>query len=147
MHDPNDTRGNEGHPFEEHRDDEWPSTRRESERGERESWPSERREDVKPVYAQGNAVRPSPTRPRKGSNWLIPLLIGALLCLGLGGLAGWQIGRGSAVQSVPTGRVPGNPGPTYKSGGMTREQVIAQARQSVVQINVQIGRASCRERV
>ncbi|MGH2480528.1 MAG: S1C family serine protease, partial [Ktedonobacteraceae bacterium] len=136
MHDPNDTRGNEGYPFEEHRDDEWPSTRRESERREHENWPSERREDARPVYAQSNVVRPSPARPRKGSNWLIPLLIGALLCLGLGGLAGWQIGRGNAVQSVPTGRVPGNPGPTYKSGGMTREQVIAQARQSVVQINV-----------
>ncbi len=128
MHDPNDTRENEEQPLGKRRDDEWPS---------------ERRESTKPVYSQSSmepTQRPSsvPVRQNTRSNWLVPLLVGALLCLGLGGIAGWQIGKGNASQSVRT-TPSGNPGPTYKAGGMTREQVIAQARQSVVQINVQRG--------
>lgn len=127
MHDPNDTRENEEEPLGKRRDDEWPS---------------ERRDNTKPVYSQSSmepTQRPSvPVRQNTRSNWLVPLLVGALLCLGLGGIAGWQIGKGNASQSVRTNPA-GNPGPTYKAGGMTREQVIAQARQSVVQINVQRG--------
>lgn len=139
MYDPNDIRGNEGGPFEHRRDDEWPSVRRENERRESENRPYEPREDVTPVYPQSNRTwpQPVPPRPRKKTNWLLPLLLGALLCLALGGLAGWQLGRDNSVQHVLPGQVNGKTGPTYKSGGMTREQVIAQARQSVVQINVQ----------
>lgn len=134
MYDPNDIKGGEGEPFEQRRDDEWPSARRES-----ENRPYEPPEGARPVYAQSNRVQPQPVppRPRKGTNWLFPLLLGALLCLVVGGLAGWQIGRDNSMQKVPPGQVNGKNGPTYKSGGMTREQVIAQARQSVVQINVQ----------
>lgn len=132
MHDPNDTRGNDDQPFDPRRDDEWPSAGRDeaSFEGERRGdWPSERREYAEP----GNRMQP-PRRPKR-VNWLVPALIGALLCLGLGGLIGWQFGKGNPAQDVHTGMIQTS-GPTYKSGGMTREQVIAQARQSVVQINV-----------
>ena len=131
MHDPNDTRGNEGR-----RDDEWPSARREEASFEgrgREDWSAERREYAEPVYTTGTRM-PPPRRPRR-VNWLVPALIGAMLCLGLGGIVGWQFGKGNSTQGVTTQMIQTS-SPTYKSGGMTREQVIAQARQSVVQINV-----------
>jgi S1-C subfamily serine protease len=52
-----------------------------------------------------------------------------MLCLLLGGLVGWQIGKHS-VASQNAGII------GYKNGAMTVEQVIAQDRQAVVQINV-----------
>lgn len=70
-------------------------------------------------------------RRRGISRVLVPLLIGALLCLGLGGLAGWQIGKHAVPQDSG---VFGS-----KNGAMTPEQVIARDRQAVVQINVQAG--------
>ena len=76
--------------------------------------------------------RPQPVATgtrRKFANILAGALVGALLCLLLGGLVGWQIGKHNAA-SQNTGII------GYKSGGMTPEQVIAQGRQAVVQINV-----------
>lgn len=64
---------------------------------------------------------------------ILPILLGALLCLIIGGLVGWGVGRGTASPVTS----PGAPG--VSSGGMTVEQVIAQDRQAVVQINVQKG--------
>jgi S1-C subfamily serine protease len=64
---------------------------------------------------------------------VLPILLGALLCLLIGGLVGWGVGRGTA----PVQTSPGAPGAT--GGSMTVEQVIAQDRQAVVQINVQKG--------
>lgn len=62
---------------------------------------------------------------------LLPILLGALLCLVIGGLVGWGVGRGTA----PAATSPVAPG--TETGTMTVEQVIAQDRQAVVQINVQ----------
>lgn len=78
---------------------------------------------------------PATPRRRRGPGFVVPALIGALLCLLIGGLVGWQIGqRGSLARDS------GVPG--YRSGGMTPEQVIARDRQGVVQINVQTGQGS-----
>lgn len=73
-------------------------------------------------------------RGRGCSNLLLAGLIGALLCLVLGGLAGWQIGRSST--SSNTGII------GYKSGGKSVEDIIAQDRQAVVQINTQMAKGS-----
>ena len=73
----------------------------------------------------------SPPAKRGPGTLLLASLIGALLCLAVGGLVGWQIGK----HSTP----PGSGVVGYKSGGMTAEQIIAQDRQAVVQINVQRG--------
>jgi S1-C subfamily serine protease len=62
-------------------------------------------------------------------------LLGALLCLVIGGLVGWGITE--AVTPQQNSGVVG-----YKSGGMAPEQVIAQGRQAVVQINVQTGQGA-----
>lgn len=123
MYDPMDNQGNEGQPF-------------------------GRKENEGPFFEEGEKVRParsdvevqqtrSPAPRRRGcSRMLLASLIGALLCLGLGGLVGWQLGKGATVPTIsaPTGTTP-----TYKNGSMTREQVIARVRPSVVQINVQRG--------
>lgn len=88
------------------------------------------------VYNQQGEQPPQvmiPSRRSGCSNAFLPILIGALLCLVIGGLVGWGIGKGAASQ----GSSPGGAG--YKSGGMPVEQVIAQDRQAVVQINVQKG--------
>lgn len=83
----------------------------------------------------GQGPRPVVAQGRKGcSSPLLAALIGALLCLCLGGLAGWQIGRSNASQN--TGIV------GYKSGGKSVEQIIAQDRQAVVQINTQTAQGS-----
>ena len=84
-------------------------------------------------YQTGSMPPASPpfARRKRFSNLLLAPLIGALLCLLLGGLAGWQIGRHQGTGSGRGGAT------TYKNGGMPREQVIAQGRQAVVQINVQ----------
>lgn len=66
----------------------------------------------------------------------LPILLGALLCLVIGGLVGWGVGRGAA----PPVASPSAPGET--GGGMTVEQVVAQDRQAVVQINVQKGQGN-----
>lgn len=96
---------------------------------------------AQPVY-QGHAFSnqqewqassPVTSRRRGCSNLLLAAVIGALLCLGLGGLAGWQIGRGSTSNTGVIG---------YKSGGKSVEDIIAQDRQAVVQINTQMARGS-----
>jgi S1-C subfamily serine protease len=62
-------------------------------------------------------------------------LLGALLCLVIGGLVGWGITEASTPQQ--------NSGVVgYKSGGMAPEQVIAKGRQAVVQIDVQTGQGA-----
>ncbi|HEY1351709.1 MAG TPA: trypsin-like peptidase domain-containing protein [Ktedonobacteraceae bacterium] len=66
----------------------------------------------------------------------LPLLLGALLCLVLGGLVGWGVGRSAALPGSDAGGT-GEGGP-----GLTVEQVIAQDRQAVVQINVQKGQGN-----
>lgn len=83
-----------------------------------------------PLYQPGGRLQPMTQRRRKTlSNILAGSIIGALLCLLLGGLAGWQIGKHNATQQ--------NSGIIgYKNGALTPEQVIAQDRQAVVQINV-----------
>lgn len=71
----------------------------------------------------------APTRKKGRANILVGALTGALLCLLVGGLVGWQIGKHSAASQ--------NAGVTgYKNGALTVEQVIAQDRRAVVQINV-----------
>lgn len=114
---------------------------------ENEVQPVSRKENEQALFANrekaGSAYSNSgiePVRPpaphRIGfSGLLLAALIGALLCLGLGGLVGWQIGKN--ISSSQTTGPGGNS--TYKNGNMTREQVIAQTRPSVVQINVQRG--------
>jgi putative serine protease PepD len=83
-------------------------------------------------FRTGGMPPPSPAPRKKGrSGFLVAPLIGALLCLLMGGLVGWQIGRHQGAG--PDGRDT----TTYRNGGMPREQVIAQGRQAVVQINVQ----------
>ncbi|HET8843299.1 MAG TPA: trypsin-like peptidase domain-containing protein [Ktedonobacteraceae bacterium] len=81
---------------------------------------------------------PPPPRKKGFSNLLPVLLLGALLCLGLGGVAGWQIGKGSASQTP----LVGDNSDTYRSGLPNRVQVIAQGRQAVVQINVTTGQGN-----
>jgi S1-C subfamily serine protease len=66
----------------------------------------------------------------------LPLLLGALLCLVIGGLVGWGVGKSAALSGTSSG-VTGETG-----GGLTVEQVIAQDRQAVVQINVQKGQGN-----
>jgi len=84
-----------------------------------------------PLDQPGSSRARLPGEKKSLARLLLAPLIGALLCLSLGGLVGWQIGHRSASQN--TGQV----GNTYKSGGMPRTQIIAQGRQAVVQINVQ----------
>lgn len=98
--------------------------------------PFGREEDAgRALYSQNAQSQPL-SQPRKHGclNALLPLLIGALLCLLIGGLIGWGIGRGVGQQD------PGVAG--YKNGAMSIEQIIAQDRQAVVQINVQKGQGS-----
>ncbi len=120
----------------------WPGYARDKQasrsRREEEAWQSTRDSQLYMQRSPGQleyAGRPGRERggPRKRhAGSIFPsLLLGALLCLALGGVTGWAIGK----QNAP---VATRPSPTYKSGaGMTREQVIAQGRQSVVLINVQ----------
>ncbi|HEY3993556.1 MAG TPA: trypsin-like peptidase domain-containing protein [Ktedonobacteraceae bacterium] len=77
----------------------------------------------------------APTPHRGRSNILVGALTGALLCLLIGGLVGWQIGKhnGASQSSNVIG---------YKSGSMSPEQVIDQDRQAVVQINVKMAQGS-----
>jgi S1-C subfamily serine protease len=83
------------------------------------------------AYQSDERVQPVAPASRSGrTNILAGALTGALLCLLLGGLVGWQIGKHNAPLSQNNGAT------GYKSGGMTPEQVIAQDRQAVVQINV-----------
>lgn len=94
------------------------------------------REGMTPGEANsGQNLPPTAPPPRRGGlSHLLPiLLLAALLCLGVGGVVGWQIGKGSAAQGPLVGEGNDN---TYKNGLFTREQVIAQGRQAVVQINV-----------
>ena len=100
---------------------------------------------VDPLYTEGTTqpigtqahraderLQPEAPAPHRGrANILVGALTGALLCLLLGGLVGWQIGKhnGASQGSGVIG---------YKSGGMSPEQVIAQDRQAVVQINVKM---------
>lgn len=63
------------------------------------------------------------------ARWLKPLFVGILLCLILSGVVGCQNAS------------PKPDGSGDKPNDMTREQVISQARPSVVQINVQVGQA------
>ncbi len=74
-----------------------------------------------------------PGARKRRANLLVGLLTGALLCLLLGGLAGWQIGKHNAASQ-------GIGGTGYKNGAMTPEAVIAQDRQAVVQINVKMAK-------
>lgn len=85
------------------------------------------------VYPSG--ARAATTPRIRHANLLIGALTGALLCLLLGGLAGWQIGKHNA--SSQTAGIAG-----YRSGAMTPEQVIAQDRQAVVQINVKMAKGA-----
>lgn len=71
----------------------------------------------------------SASRKKGCATLLTGAITGAILCLLIGGLVGWQIGKHNAASQ--DGGVIG-----YKSGLMTPEQVIAQDRQAVVQINV-----------
>ncbi|HEX7737453.1 MAG TPA: trypsin-like peptidase domain-containing protein [Ktedonobacteraceae bacterium] len=83
-----------------------------------------------PAYQPGERPQPMvPARRRRLSNILAGSIIGAMLCLLLGGLVGWQIGKHTTA-SQRSGII------GYRSGSMTPEQVIAQGRQAVVQINV-----------
>jgi S1-C subfamily serine protease len=80
---------------------------------------------------RGNEGRP--LGKRRDDAWFKFLLVGILLCVVLGGIASCQ-----NTSTMPGG----NAGSANTSGNMTREQVIAQARPSVVQINVQVGQSS-----
>lgn len=85
---------------------------------------------VQPIYQPGGRLQPmAPARRKLISNILAGSIIGTMLFLLLGGLVGWQIGKQNAASqnTVPIG---------YKNGAMTPEQIIAQDRQAVVQINV-----------
>ena len=86
-----------------------------------------------PLHYQSDAsLAPSVPAPHRGrANILVGALTGALLCLLIGGLVGWQIGKHNAA-SQGSGVI------GYKNGAMTPEQVIAQDRQAVVQINVKM---------
>jgi len=110
------------------------------EESQRMGQPLERRGDIgRGGYDQREGEPPRVvTLARKGgcSNVFVPILIGALLCLIIGGLVGWGIGKGAAPQGSSSGET------GYKSGGMTVEQIIAQDRQAVVQINVQKGQGA-----
>jgi S1-C subfamily serine protease len=87
---------------------------------------------VPPGQAGWQKQHPTAPQRRKGcASPLLAALLGALLLLCLGGLAGWQIGNSHAPQG---GGVIG-----YKSGEKSVEQIIAQDRQAVVQINTQTG--------
>jgi S1-C subfamily serine protease len=86
------------------------------------------------VHQSNAGAQPAARPPKKGrANFLVGALTGALLCLLLGGLAGWQIGKHSAA-SQGSGRM------DNENGAMTTEQVIAQDRQAVVQINVKMAK-------
>ena len=96
---------------------------------------------AEPLYTEGttqpigaptyNARHQPPAQSRGRANLLVGALTGALLCLLIGGLVGWQIGKHNGVaQTSPT--------IGYKNGGMSPEQIIAQDRQAVVQINVKM---------
>src|SRR5262245_4103516 len=82
----------------------------------------------------GGTLPPTAPPPRRrGFSNLVPaMLLGALLCLGLGGFVGWQLGEGNASQRP----LVGDSNDIYRSSMQNREQVIAQGRQAVVQINV-----------
>jgi S1-C subfamily serine protease len=67
---------------------------------------------------------------------VIGALTGALLCLLIGGLVGWQIGKHNTISQGSSGVI------GYKNGAMTPEQVIAQDRQAVVQINVKMAQGA-----
>jgi len=92
-----------------------------------------RRSAVPRAYPSSERATTTPRTRR--ANLLIGALIGALLCLLLGGLAGWQIGKHNASSQI-AGII------GYRSGAMTPEQVIAQDRQAVVQINVKTAKGS-----
>lgn len=84
-----------------------------------------------PMYQSDTGLQPAAQRRKKElANILGGVLIGALLCLLVGGLVGCQIGEHNT----------GIGG--YKNGAMTTEQVIAQDRQAVVQINVKNAQGS-----
>ncbi|HVU66825.1 MAG TPA: trypsin-like peptidase domain-containing protein [Ktedonobacteraceae bacterium] len=103
--------------------------------GAARSQPAER-EGRPAAYAAGAGLQTGVPVVKKGrANLLVGLLTGGLLCLLLGGLAGWQIGRHNAISQ----RIGGT---SYKSGAMTPEEVIAQDRQAVVQINVKMAKGA-----
>lgn len=87
--------------------------------------------EARPAEYRPGEPRPVTLPPRRGgfSNALLAALIGGLLLLGIGGLIGWGAARnnGSSEGSGVVG---------YRSGGLTTEQVIAQDRQAVVEVNV-----------
>ena len=101
--------------------------------------PVEQREYAGSAFADrgGEHFPPPPVAtvpPRKHS--FFSLLLGALCCLIIGGLIGWGITVAAIPQTSQNG--PGVVG--YRgANGTTPEQVINQARQAVVQINVQKG--------
>lgn len=74
----------------------------------------------------------APARKKGFVRSALPLILGALMCMALGGVAGWQLGKGTPATSRQSRYISRN---FFQS--MTSEQVIAQGRQSVVQINVQ----------
>lgn len=109
------------------------------ERSEHAAQPVEQREYTGSTFASQGGARVPPVGPpvhtRSHSSAWLPLLLGALLCLVIGGLVGWGITEASMPQQ--------NSGVVgYKSGSMAPEQVIAQGRQAVVQINVQTGQGA-----
>ena len=90
---------------------------------------------ARPVEYRSAEPRPVTLPARKGglSSSLMAALLGGLLLLGVGGLIGWGAGRNSVASQ-------GNGVIGYRSGGLTTEQVIAQDRQAVVQINAPTSR-------
>ena len=108
------------------------------ERPEQAGPPSGQPESNRPLFGSSESEVPPvgpPVHTRSRSSAWLPLLLGALLCLVIGGLVGWGITE--AVTPQQNSGVVG-----YKSGGMAPEQVIAQGRQAVVQINVQTGQGA-----
>lgn len=88
------------------------------------------------LYGSNTGLQPEASAQKRGlARILVGALTGALLCLLIGGLVGWQIGKHNAAsQSTGLGG--------YRSGNMTPEQIIAQDRQAVVQVNVKMAQAA-----